>query len=237
MIGSNSDAGDAPIQVIEGLDGKFLTHFWDESTHTEAAMFYWPEGYGFNPVEERVWSAQWPMTADELKLLVNEWDFVPKFPLTDLHRRTVPTSAMNAKFLSTMTTHLLVEVEDLSLPSEKELDRIIELTDEGILSASQNPALSNRRDLRGRWKELRALQIYIQARVSEQDSKPARKVQQELGLENITSARNLIERARQHNYLSRSSDNDELEILPSAISDAASIRELWIQAREMDKQA
>lgn len=236
MIGSNSDSGYAHIQVIEGLDGKFLTHFWDESTHTEATMFYWPEGYGFNPVEERVWSAQWPMTADELKLLVNEWDFTPKLHLTDLHRRTVPTSAMNAKFLSTMTTHLLAEVEDLSLPSEQELDRIIELMDKGTLNASQNPALSNRRDLRGRWKELRALQIYIQARVSEQDSKPARKVQEELGLENITSARNLIERARQHNYLSRSSDNDELEILPSAFNDAASIRELWNQARELDEQ-
>jgi len=236
MTSSDSEAGDALIQVIEGLDGKYLTHFWDESTHTEAVMFYWPEGCGFNPVEERVWSAQWPMTAEELTLLVNEWDFVPKWHLTDLHRRTVPTSAMNAKFLSSMTTHLLVTVEDLSLPSQQELDRIIELTDYGILSASQNPALSNRRDLRGRWKELRAVQIYIQARVSDQDSKPARKIQEELGLENITSARNLIERARQHNYLSRSSDKDELEILPSAIHDAASIRDLWNQVRELGKQ-
>jgi hypothetical protein len=237
MADSIDDAGDDRIQVIECEGGKYLTHFWDEPTHTEATMFYWPEGNGFNPVEERVWSAQWPMTIGELQQLLAEWEFVPKWALTDLHRRTVPTAAMNAKFLSTMSSHLIVEAEKLDLPSESELLSIIELMDLGRLAPSRNPALSNRRDLRGRWKELRAVQIYIQARVSDQDSKPARKIQEELELENITSARNLIERARQHNYLSRSTENDDIEILPTAFEDAASIRELWNRVIELGAQS
>ena len=235
MTNSGSDAGDARIQVVAGGDGTFLTHFWDEPTGTEAVMFYWPEGAGSNPLEERVWEAQWPMTLDEIKDLIEDWSFHPKRGLTDLNRRTVPTAAMNSAFVSSRSWNLLVEADKLHLPNEQELLRIIDLIDRGQIPGSKNPALGNRRDLRGRWKELRAVQIYIEARVSSQDSKPARKIQEELELENITAARNLIERARQHEYLSRSTSNDDIEILPAAFRDALDICELrnLIRAQEL----
>ena len=230
-------AGDPRIQVVAGEDGKFLTHFWDETTGTEAVMFYWPDGFGSNPAEERVWEAQRPMTDGEIKDLLADWSFVPKRGLSDLNRRTVPTAAMNSAFVASVSWSLLIQADRLDLPKEHELLQIIELIAKGQIVGSKNPALGNRRDLRGRWKELRAVQIYINAIVADQDSKPARKIQEELELENITAARNLIQRARTHGYLSPATSKidkkNEIEILPAAFSDAEDIRNLRSQARSI----
>ncbi len=230
-------AGDPRIQVVAGEDGKFLTHFWDEATGTEAVMFYWPDGFGSNPAEERVWEAQRPMTDGEIKDLLADWSFVPKTGLSDLNRRTVPTAAMNSAFVASVSWSLLIQADRLDLPKEHELLQIIELIAKGQIVGSKNPALGNRRDLRGRWKELRAVQIYINAIVADQDSKPARKIQEELELENITAARNLIQRARTHGYLSPATSKidkkNEIEILPAAFSDAEDIRNLRNLARSI----
>jgi hypothetical protein len=237
MAQAGAGAGDPRIQVVAGEDGKFLTHFWDEATGTEAVMFYWPEGAGSNPVEERVWEAQRQMTGSDIKDLLAEWSFVPKRGLSDLNRRTVPTAAMNSAFVSSVSLSLLEEADLLDLPKEHELLQIIELIAKGHIAGSKNPALGNRRDLRGRWKELRAVQIYINAIVADQDSKPARKIQEELELENITAARNLIQRARTHGYLSpatsKGDKKNEIKILPAAFSDAEDICNLRNLARSI----
>lgn len=237
-------AGDPRIQVVAGEDGKFLTHFWDETTGTEAVMFYWPDGFGSNPAEERVWESQRPMTDGEIKDLLADWSFVFKRALSDLkgglsdlNRRTVPIAAMNSAFVASVSLRLLKEADLLDLPKEHELLQIIELIAKGQIVGSKNPALGNRRDLRGRWKELRAVQIYINAIVADQDSKPARKIQEELELENITAARNLIQRARTHGYLSPATSKidkkNEIEILPAAFADAEDIRNLRNLARSI----
>ena len=74
--------------------------------------------------------------------------------------------------------------------------------------------------------------------MADQDSKPARKIQEELELENITAARNLIQRARTHGYLSPANSKiderkNEIEILPAAFADAEDIRNLRNLARSI----
>ena len=222
------------IKIVGGVDGTFLSHFWDPETNTEAVLFYWPEHYGSSPLEQRVWKAQWPMDEEALQQLLSEWGYIPKWPLTDESRRKVPITEMNNVFVSSQSMHLLEQSEDLALPSEEEILKVIRLQEQGKISRSSNPAISTKRDLRGRWKELRAVQIYIQARVGQRNAAPAQLVQDQLELENSRAANNLIERARQHEYLARSQKKDDLAILPGAYRDASDIRSLVSQSREFD---
>ena len=222
------------IQIVAGDGGTFLSHFWDPETSTEALLFYWPETYGSSPVEQRIWRAQRPMTETDLHHLLLEWDFDPKRPLTDESRRKVPITEMNNAFVSAQSMYLLEQSEDLDLPSEEEVLKVIRLQEQGKIPRSSNPAIRTKRDLRGRWKELRAVQIYIQARVGQRKAAPAQFIRDQLELENSRAANNLIERARQHEYLARSQKKDDLAILPGAYRDASDIRSLVSQSREFD---
>ena len=141
---------------------------------------------------------------------------------------------MNNAFVSSQSMHLLEQSERLDLPSEEEILKVIRLQEQGKIARSGNRAISTKRDLRGRWKELRAVQIYIQARVGQRNAAPAQLVQDQLELENSRAANNLIERARQHEYLARSQKKDDLAILPGAYRDASDLRSLVSQSREFD---
>lgn len=224
MLRESGATGDPRIEVYSRGHGIFVAHFWDQESRTEAASYYDLNAWGDRPVEERLWQRAMRSTEEQICSLFEgktrshgpDHDLTNRAPITDANRRVVPTAAMNRAVSAAGAGRVMADVDRLRLPNEEEINLLIEAIAQGRVVPGGAPIFRNRRDLKGRWRELEALVNYAVAKVYHQDPAPARFVMTEMNLKDLTQARNLIHRARQHGYLSPGAETDEFQILEPA---------------------
>ena len=227
---------DPRIAVYNVGSGEFITHFWDEETGTEATAYYMTEIWRDKPLEEHIAHRVRRSTEQQVRKSfdhtfdlyeINEYGGV-----TDANRRAVPISKIHAAIYNQGAGFQLEQISELNVPWDSHIDLLIDAMERGLVERSARPELRSKRDLKGRWKELRAVEIYIYARSSMLDPAPAQVVRRLMKLDNVTQARNLIQRAREHKYIARTSSPDDLLILDAAFEVSRELRRLCDEAKE-----
>ncbi len=227
---------DPRIAVYNVGSGEFITHFWDEETGTEATAYFITEAFNDRPLVERLAHRVKRSTEEEIRksfedvLDGNEIDDF--LGVTDANRRVVPRSKIASAVYGQGGRALIDQINQLRLPGDYEIDNIIDAIQHGLVARSNVPELRSTRDLKGRWKELRAVEAYLIAKVWKLDPAPAVAVQQALELDNVTQARNLIQRAREHKYIERTSSANDLRILDAAFDMSRELRRLSDEVSE-----
>ena len=226
---------DPRISVYNIGRGEFITHFWDEETGTEATAYYFTEIWWDRPFEEHIAHRTRRSTEEEVRKsfdnIFDHHEIVEFLGVTDANRRAVPTSKIHGAVSSQGVVSQLHQLIDLRLLTETEVDFLCDALQRGVIERSTRRELRSVRDLKGRWKELQAVDIYITAKSWLMDPAPAQVVQQRMGLDNITQARNLIQRAREHKYIARSSSQPDLLILDVAFEVSRELRRLFDEAK------
>jgi hypothetical protein len=222
---------DPRVRVIHLGAKEYVAVFWDESTSTHAVQWWSLDVSVQYPLEERVWRAQQQMTDSEAKALAETFDLDLRHQgLTDANRRAVPTRAMTSAVLASSQAPAIDESTRLSIPTNQEIDSVVEAIDAGLMNWDSGSHYGNRRDLRGRHRALQAAKEYLIARLYWLDDKPAIRVCDALNLDSPAQARNIIQRARNFGYLTR--EEDGLAFGTNAAQAASDLRLLVNRAKE-----
>jgi hypothetical protein len=137
----------------------------------------------------------WNKLSEEQRKMVDEFVLGTQRPMNDEVRRSAPWSTMQATYRAHEGVMAVREARDFTPPA---VDTVNELQAEGILPSG----FRNSRDMAAHAAELRAAKCYLLSVYGDHSLSPMEDV---AAAENvtITRARNLIDRARQHGYLTR----------------------------------
>lgn len=215
VSGRGSVSGMTPrIEVIQGWQQQYAVWFWDAESETEAVVFY-DDGLASQPLEVRMWRAQYPLTGAERKKVMDTFVEVPKLPFGDMNRRAVPLGEMHRAALQHVGSDQVFRLKHFRPPSPEEVEMLV--------SVGDNVIFRNRRDLEAHAQELRAVDEYLAAVIIRGSDSPTVDVAAALGLD-VQQSRRIIERARTHGYLTRNSGGVGGELTELAEETAKAIR-------------
>ncbi len=219
------------INVIRDERGNVSAHFYDPQTMTEALLLWIPEHFLGRPVMSLLMSSPAPMEPEEIRELTSVLlkDPEARQGLTAANRRAFPWAAMVSAARAEMAPEL--GVYDFALEDEPSIDLVVNMCARDLLKFPS--WASTPREFKARWKELRIAHGYLVNEVVARKEHPARELAAETDLSPV-QIRNLLEQARQHEFLSRPSKGAP-KLLPLAFERAQQIRELVRQAEQIQK--
>ena len=227
-----AEANKDKINVIRDECGNVSAHFYDPQTMTEALLLWIPQHFLGRPVMSLLMSSPAPMEPEEIRELsaVLLKDPEARQGLTAANRRAFPWATMVSAARAVMAPELAL-LHDFMLADEAGIDLVVEMSASGLLEFP--PWASTPREFKARWKELRIAHGYLLNEIVARKPHPARELAAETGLDPV-QIRNLLEQARQREFLSRPSKG-VTELLPLAFERSEQINELVRQARQVEK--
>jgi hypothetical protein len=195
MDGSEQSPDGVRLIVEQGQAGTLAVFYWDPVAKVEAVLLYILH-MSASPLEQRLWQSQLPMNRQQRYEVLDSFNAWPdKTGLTDESRRSVPWGVLQGAVRGYAGGANLDSIEAFRPPSTATVDF--------LKSRSVMPArFRNSRDMAASAAGLRVSKAYLLAVYREESPFPAVWAAQ---TEDITvgRARNLIERARHHGYLTR----------------------------------
>lgn len=190
-----SQGPDRPVTFVEqsptGIVGSF---YWDPETGTEAVLIFAAATPSL-PLEQRAWRSSRPRSPIERREILEGFSADGKVGLSDEARRSIPWGSLHSAQRSFVGSALIDSIESFRPPSKSTIDF---LTFWGDLPST----FRSSRDLAAHASELRCVKEYLLAVYRDQSPSPAERVA-EIEEISVARARNLIDRARQHGYLTR----------------------------------
>ena len=223
---------DQNITVLEDEVGNVSAHFFDLESKTEALLVWMPEFFFSRPVVSLLMSSDAPMAPEEIRDFTEAFLSTPvgRRGLSAANRRAFPWATMVSAARAVMAPQLAV-LHDFVLEDEAGIDLVVDMCARSLL---QLPSwASTPREFKARWKELRIAHGYLLNEIVARKPHPARELAAETGLSPV-QIRNLLEQARQREFLSRPSKG-VTELLPLAFERAQQINELVRQAEQIEK--
>jgi hypothetical protein len=220
------------ITVLEDRLGNVSAHFYDPETKTEALLVWMPEFFFGRPVVSLLMSSDAPMAPEDIRDFTEAFLDTPvgRQGLSAANRRAFPWATMVSAARAAMAPEIAL-LRDFMLENEEGIDLVVEMSASGLLELPS--WASTPREFKARWKELRIAHGYLLNEVAARKPHPARELAAETGLDPV-QIRNLLEQARQREFLSRPSKG-VTELLPLAFERAQQINELVRQAEQVEK--
>jgi len=178
--------------------------------------------------EVRAWRADQSLTQKQLDQLLSHW---LKHPAPNAEY-SLSTEDLRSISLTAHWRHITMQIDgvtrhaaaNLSVPSQKEIDLIIQ--------RNLIPNLwRNRRDFSAQARQLRGTLVYLRAVFTRHDSEPMHEVAESTGLD-LNAARKLIEQARVRGYLSRTNGQLGGRLTDKAIEAIEIINQALVAAKK-----